>query len=304
MHSLSYLLISSAFLPHSVPLGTTRLHLGSIEWEAMIIHQWGVTRNNRDLECGFKSLENGCQTNWPQHLHPTEEQARSTKSQAWRQPGLKGWAGPYVFWMELPGPLWIQGWAENCNRFCNLYTTVCPQMFTGNNAHSPPKDMQNSLCNYGIGCCSKSRILGLTADPNGVPVDPKAYELKVQAICLPHTEYTVKKQAWDNHSEHGYPKRGRLDGIGHRQFWNRSARRLPRSHTLGPGSSPGQGTGSRPWGWEHWLLASPSGTSSFPITLLHHFWWGCRKMCKTLSLLPAVNLWGFRGRLQFWTTLI
>ena len=37
-----------------------------------------------------------------------------------------------------------------------------------------------------------SRILGLTTDPNGVPFDPKAYELKVQAICLPSTEYTVK----------------------------------------------------------------------------------------------------------------
>ena len=86
------------------------------------------------------------------------------------------------------------------------------------------------------------------------------------------------------------------------KFWNHSACMLPRSHTLGPGKSPGQGTGSPIHG--DGFLVPPSGTSSFPITLLHHFWWGRRKIYKTLSLLPTVKLWGFKGLLQLWITLI
>ena len=150
-----------------------------------------------------------------------------------------------------------------------------------------------------------SRILGLTTDPNGVPLDPKAYELKVQAICLPRTEYTVKKQAQDNHSEHRHLKRGKAGRHRPLTILNSfSTHAAPFPHSGAGQKSWSRRWLSHPWGWEHWLLAPPSGTSSFPITLLPHFWWVRRKMCKTLGLLPAVKFWGFRGLLQFWITLI
>ena len=101
-----------------------------------------------------------------------------------------------------------------------------------------------------------------------LPLDPKAYELKTEVIILPHTERTVRKQAQGNYNELCHLKRGKMGS--HRPLTIlkfRSTHATPFPHA---GHGHGHGGGS-PLHCSPWLLAPPSGTSSFPITLLHHF---------------------------------
>lgn len=129
-------------------------------------------------------------------------------------------------WMELQSLHCIQRWEENWGHFCNQYTSVQHLAISVHvqDIRLPRQRSPKSTSHYGIGYCSKSRVLWLTPGPNVAPLDPKTYELKTQLICLRHTQHTMMKQAKDKHCP---LNKGRLEGASLWRFWNPLVRIFP-----------------------------------------------------------------------------
>lgn len=161
--------------------------------------------------------------------------------------------------MELQSLHRIQRWEENWGQFCNQYTSVQHLALSVHvqDILLPRQRSPKSTSHYGIGYCSKSRVLWLTSGPNVAPLDPKTSELKTQLICLLHTQHTMMKQAKDKHCP---LNKGRLEGTSLWWFWNPWC---TYSHF------PHYGVGQRSWQWlvtPSFSMALPSGT---PF-LYHH----------------------------------